>query len=112
VNHAGSWEAGVDGAKPGIIMKANPRVGDTYRQEYYQGRAEDMGTIVATDKKITVSYGTLENCLQIRDWSMIEPDNEYKYYCPAIGFLALEEAVGGGPQAELVSVSPEVSSSQ
>ena len=37
----GSWEAGVDGALPGIIMKADPQVGDAYRQEYHRGEAED-----------------------------------------------------------------------
>ncbi len=34
VNSEGSREAGVDGAKPGIIMMANPIVGVVYRQEY------------------------------------------------------------------------------
>ncbi len=42
VTRAGSWEAGVDGARPGIVMLAEPQVGDTYRQEYYEGEAEDM----------------------------------------------------------------------
>ena len=51
VNHDGSWEAGVDGAKPGIVMLNNPKVGDTYRQEYYPGKAEDMGTVVAVGKE-------------------------------------------------------------
>src|SRR5436190_1357662 len=41
VNTEGSWEAGVDGAKAGIIMKARPRFGVAYRQEYYRGHAED-----------------------------------------------------------------------
>jgi hypothetical protein len=34
-----SWEAGVDGSKPGVMMLASPKVGDTYRQEYYKGHA-------------------------------------------------------------------------
>ena len=38
----GSWEAGIDGAEAGIIMKANPATGERYRQEYYKGIAEDM----------------------------------------------------------------------
>ena len=42
-NHDGSWEAGVDGAKPGILMLSNPKAGDTYRQEYHPGKAEDFG---------------------------------------------------------------------
>jgi hypothetical protein len=105
VHRWGSWEAGVDGAKPGIIMQADPKVGQTYRQEYYPGRAEDMGTVIATGSKVTVPYGTLENCLQIQDSSPLEVSREYKYYCPDIAFLALEELVGFGPEAELVSIS-------
>jgi len=42
VSTSGSWESGVNGAKPGIIMKSYPKIGDSYRQEYYKGEAEDM----------------------------------------------------------------------
>jgi hypothetical protein len=107
-NRSGSWEAGVDGAKPGIIMLGNPTVGATYRQEYYKGKAEDMGTIVALDKKVTTPAGSFENCIQIRDWSRIEPASEYKCYCPAAGFLVLEEStVPGGGRVELISIASE-----
>jgi hypothetical protein len=105
VHHTGSWEAGVGGAKPGILMRADPQLGDSYRQEYYLGRAEDIGTVVAVGQKVTVPYGTLENCVQIRDSSPLDPIAEFKYFCADIGFLALEEVVGRGPEAELVSVS-------
>ena len=43
VTTEGSWEAGVDGAEAGIVMLADPQVGDTYRQEWYPGHAEDAG---------------------------------------------------------------------
>jgi hypothetical protein len=105
VHHAGSWQAGVDGAKPGIIMRANPQVGDSYRQEFYPGQAEDMGTVVAIGQTVTVPHGTLENCVQIRDTSPLDPIAEFKYFCPDVGFLALEEVVGRGAEAELVSVT-------
>jgi hypothetical protein len=105
VDHKGSWEAGVDGAKPGIIMPADPKVRDAYRQEYYPTRAEDMGTVIAIGRKVTVPYGTLENCLQVQDSTPLEPRREYKYYCPGIAFLALEKLIGFGPEAELVSIS-------
>ena len=105
VSTKGSWEAGVDDAKPGIVMPASPKVGDSYRQEYFKGEAEDMGDIVALDRKVTVKYGTFENCLQTRDWSKIEKSlNEYKYYSPDIGFVVLEKAVKGKERVELVSV--------
>ena len=113
-NYAGSWVAGVDGAKPGIIMPANPRIGLTYRQEYAKGKAEDMGTIIAVGKRIKVPLGQFEDCVQIRDWSRIEKTaNEYKYYCPQVGFAVLEESAWlgasllGNGKTELVSVTTE-----
>jgi hypothetical protein len=107
-DHGGSWEAGVKEAKPGIIMPATPKVGDTYRQEYLQGQAEDMGTVVALDQKVTIAAGTFDDCLQIKDWSKIETSSEFKYYCPTVGFLVLEESTTpGGGRLELVSISNE-----
>jgi hypothetical protein len=105
-DHRGSWEAGVNGAKPGIVMLNNPVVGLAYRQEFYKGEAEDMGSVVALDRTVTVSSGTYRGCVQTRDWSPIDrTEKEYKYYCPQIGFLALEEAAQGGESAQLLSVS-------
>lgn len=107
-NHSGAWEAGIDGAKPGIMMLANPKVGETYRQEYYKRKAEDMGTIVALGKKVTTPAGTFDNCLQSKDWSRLESAADYKYYCPAAGFVVLEESTtGSGEIVELVSISEE-----
>jgi hypothetical protein len=110
-NHKGSWEAGVGGAKPGLIMPGNPRVGETFRQEYLKGIAEDMGTIVATDAKVTVPHATFENCLQVHDWTLLKPGADVKYYCPAIGFMALEleKGVAGVQRVELVSVTSDSS---
>jgi len=103
VSTEGSWEAGVDGAKPGIIMKSHPKVGDSYRQEYYQGEAEDMADVVILGETITVPYGIFENCLKTRDWSQIENNlNEYKYYSPEIGGVVLEVGVNSGERNELI----------
>jgi hypothetical protein len=46
VDTSGSFEAGVDGAFPGIVMEAHPVVGDQYRQEYAKGEAEDTGEVL------------------------------------------------------------------
>jgi hypothetical protein len=107
IHHTGSWEAGLNGAKPGIIMPANPRVGETYRQEFHKGVAEDMGTIVATDQKVSVPFGTFENCLQIKDSSLLSTTIEHKYYCPAVGYVALEKSGTGTVLEELVEISPK-----
>lgn len=102
---AGSWVAGFYDAKPGIVMKANPQIGNSYRQEYYRGVAEDMGDVVALGAKVRVKYGSFENCLQTRDWNPLEPGaGEYKYYCPEAGNVVLEAGIGDGEQVQLVDV--------
>src|SRR3989337_2037470 len=53
-DHAGSWEAGVDGAQPGTIMPANPQTGMTYREEYYFNHAEDQAEITATGQTVAI----------------------------------------------------------
>ena len=89
---AGSWEAGVDGALPGIVMLAEPTVGTSYRQEYYQGEAEDYGTVVALDESVSVDAGDFEGCLKIRERSVIDPElDELKYYCRGVGNVLIEE---------------------
>ena len=103
---AGSWESGVDGAKPGIVMEADPKVGDSYRQEYYEGEAEDMADVIALGVSVTVPYGTFQNCLKTRDWTPLEPGaDEYKYYCLEIGGVVLEQVIEDGEKVELINVS-------
>jgi hypothetical protein len=99
----GSWEHGVDGAYAGIIMPANPRPGLTYRQEYYEGEAEDVGKVIGTDAKVTVPFGTFENCVKTQDSTPLEPDAvEYKYYARGVGHV-LRTTKDGGGREELVS---------
>ncbi len=105
VNYAGAWEAGVDGAKPGIIMKANPVPGDSYRQEYYKGVAEDAADVLALGEEVTTPYKTFDNCLKTYDYSYLDSSaKEHKYYCPEIGFAVLEVGVESGERLELISI--------
>lgn len=108
VSAAGSWEAGVDGAQPGIIMKGNPQIGDTYRQEYLAGEAEDMAEVLSLNDSVSVAYGSFENCLKTKEWTPLEPGiEESKYYAAGIG-LVLEMAVkGGSEKLELVDIVTE-----
>lgn len=108
VSTAGSWEAGVDGAKPGIIMKGDPQPGDVYRQEYYEGEAEDMAEVLSLEESVTVPYGAFENCLQTKEWTPLEPGiEENKYYASGVGLL-LEVAISEGDERlELVEITTE-----
>ncbi len=105
VSRAGSWEAGVDGAKPGIIMKANPTIGETYQQEYYEGHAEDRADVLAVDESVTTPFGTFDNCVKTLDYTLLEPDvQEHKYYCPGVGGVVLERNVKSSERTELRAV--------
>jgi hypothetical protein len=95
----GSWEAGVDGAKPGIIMQGDPKIGESYRQEYYKGEAEDTAEVVSLDESATVPYGSFDRVLETREWTPLEPSyDEHKYYAAGVGQVS-----GGG--LELVEVN-------
>ena len=105
-DHKGSWEAGVNGAQAGIIMLKDPIVGVTYRQEFARGTAEDMASVIALNQTVTVPAGTFRGCLQTRDWSNIDAIVGDKFYCPAVGFMTLEESVPRSQERhELISVS-------
>ena len=86
VTREGSWEAGVDGARAGIVMPAHPRVGMTYQQEYFAGHAEDRATVVRLAGRATVPYGRFARLLVTRDFSPLEPSaTEHKSYARAVG---------------------------
>jgi hypothetical protein len=103
VSLAGSWKAGRDGAKPGIIMPADPQPGDVYRQEFFLGEAEDMAEVISRGVAvITVLFGLYNvDVLENQEWTPIEPDGlELKYYAPGVG-LILELNPESGDRAEL-----------
>jgi hypothetical protein len=104
VSTAGSWEAGKDGAMPGVVMTREPAPGAPYYQEYYPGHAEDMGQIVALGEKVTVPYGTFEGCVRTKEWSPIEHGKETKWYAKGVGFIKAE--AGERVTSTLVSITP------
>jgi hypothetical protein len=98
VSREGSWEAGVDGAQPGIVMPGDPRMGETYRQEYYAGEAEDMGKVVRLGESVVVRYGSFDEVLLTEDWTPLEPKLlENKYYARGVG-VVLERLIEGGDE--------------
>jgi hypothetical protein len=106
VTKEGSFEAGVDGALPGIIMPADPKDGMQYRQEYYKGKAEDNGEVLSTNEMAQVPAGQFDNALLTKDTITIEPNVlEYKLYAKGIGPV-LTLGVSGGPvgHEDLISV--------
>ena len=100
----GSWEAGVDGAQPGIVMLANPTVGERYHQEFRKGEAEDVGEVIALGKSVSVPYGDLNEVLVTADTTPLEPQIlEHKFYASGIG-VVVERVISGGQEiSRLVS---------
>lgn len=101
----GSFEAGVDGAQPGVIMPADPEVGMAYRQEFYAGEAEDRGKVLALDERARVPAGTYDGLVQTADTTPLEPDVlEHKYYASGVGLVLTVDKEAGGRE-QLLSVT-------
>jgi hypothetical protein len=101
---AGSWEAGVHGAQPGIALPAEPTPGLTYRQEYYAGEAEDNGEIVSVDEQAEVPAGHYAPVVMTKDTTPVEPKVlEFKFYARGVGPVLEITASGGSDRDELMS---------
>jgi hypothetical protein len=104
VSTEGSWEAGVDGAEAGILLPGSPQVGMAYRQEYYEGEAEDAGEILSLDEKAEVPFGAFQDVLMTRDTTPLEPDLvEHKFYARDVGPVMALTVAGGSDREELLS---------
>jgi hypothetical protein len=103
---SGSWEAGVNGAQPGIIMEANPQIPDSYRQEYFAGQAEDTAWIVDRGGTTIVPYGKVRNVLTTLEATRLEPGAyDKKIYGPGIGIVSELAITGATEYANLESVT-------
>jgi hypothetical protein len=108
VGHGGSFEAGVDGAQPGIATPADPDPGLPYRQEYYKGEAEDKAAVITIGKeRVQVPLGYFDKgVLMTREVVPTEPKvQELKFYAPNVGPLLSVHTDGNGSSAELMSYS-------
>ena len=107
VSREGSWQAGVNGARPGIFMPAKPRVGAIHRQEIYRGHAEDKFRIDSLNGSVTVPYKRFRgNLLVTHEWTRLEPGvRDRKYYARGIGVVREESIRGGNETNSLVSFS-------
>ena len=106
VRASDSWQGGIDGAKPGIIMRGNPRPGEVYRQEYYPpGGALDQARIIGSAAMVRVPAGTFRRVLVTDEWSPVEPQMERKYYVAGIGEIKEQVTAGGHEQFQLVRMT-------
>ena len=103
---AGSWEAGVDGAQPGVVMPAEPEAGMSYRQEYDEGEAEDAAEVLSLDERVQVPLGSYDGVLMTKDYTPLEPDVlEHKFYARGVGLVLALAISGGSGREELLRFS-------
>ena len=101
---AGSFEAGVDGAQPGVALPAEPTVGMAYREEYKQGEAEDEASVISTDAQAEVPFGHFDNAVMTSNTNPLEPKvQEFKLYARGVGPVIELLVSGGSGRTDLIS---------
>jgi hypothetical protein len=105
VSTAGSFEAGRNGARAGIIMRAHPKVGQVTQQEFSRGVAEDQARVVDKNVTVTVPYGTFRHCIKTEEFTPLEPEVlENKWYCPGVGIARERDVKGGTARTALARI--------
>ncbi len=105
VSTEGSWEAGINGAQPGIIMEAQPLAGDTYKQECAPPSAVDEASVESLNAAAKTPYGNFSHALRTRESTPLEPGvAENKYYAACIGLVRTVTIQGGHGSTSLVDV--------
>jgi hypothetical protein len=103
----GTFTGGVDGAKPGIVMEAQPAIGDFYRQEFDLGNAEDFAEVASLSESVTVPFGSFTNCLKTIETTPLETDLlEHKFYAPGVGNVSTVDA-HTGEKVELIRITTD-----
>jgi hypothetical protein len=106
----GAWEAGVDGAQPGVVMLARPQVGESYRQEFLEGEAEDVARVLDVDATVKAGSSTYRDAIVTEDFTALEPGIvEQKAYAPGIGLVQVTTVRGGSGVERLADVQTGVS---
>jgi hypothetical protein len=102
LRRAEGWEAGVDGAKPGVVMPGAPEVGMRFRQQHYGRRNADRSEILSLEERVKVPRGHFNDVLMLRETTPLEPRAaEYKFYAPGVGLVLTQEVSGGSARLEL-----------
>ncbi len=101
----GTWLAGRDGARAGVIMPANPHPTQAYRQEFYPGHAEDQAWIVANSVRVRTPLRTFTRAVRTFEWTRLEPDVvSAKFYARGVGIVKELDVAGGNEMFHVVSV--------
>jgi hypothetical protein len=93
VSHEGQWRLGRDTQEPGVLMPANPRVGDTFKSEDVPGITHETDHVVSERPTARVGGDVYRNVIKVRENAGPPPEVEYKTYSPGTGVIT--EANGG-----------------
>jgi hypothetical protein len=105
VKASDSWQAGIDGAQPGVIMEAHPKPGDAYRQEYYPGHAVDQAKVLG-HAAVKVPFRSFSKALVTVEKSALEAGvREKKFNVAGIGVVAERVVKGNHERFDLVAVT-------
>ena len=100
----GSWEAGVDGAEPGIIMPAVPRPPTATRMEFSKGVAEDQAWVVQRLGRVNTPGGRFTDIVRTLEWSRLEPRVvSQKFYAAGLGIVEERDLAAGDEHFWVVS---------
>jgi hypothetical protein len=103
---AGTWQAGVNGAQAGIFMTLHPKVGQSYRQEYFKGQAEDHFKVLNLSATVHTTAASSSHALLTKEWTPLEPGViDHKLYVRGVGNVKEETAKGPLERATLISVT-------
>jgi len=102
---SGTWKTGRDGARAGIYMPANPRVGQSGRQEYYRGQAEDHYRVKSLATRVATPGASSSRALLTEEWTPLEPGVlDHKFYVRGVGTVLEQTVRGGDERNTLVSI--------
>jgi hypothetical protein len=99
VSHEGAWLSGASGAKFGLILPGQARVGARYCQELAPGTAMDCSEVASVTETVTVPAGKFENCLHVKETTPLEGGTNHKWYAPGVGLIKDDDL-------ELVKIEP------
>jgi hypothetical protein len=91
-SHEGTWLAGEEGARFGLALPGQPKVGDRFYEELAPGRAMDRAEVVGTDERVVTPAGTFEHCVHLRESSALDRGEKGEsWFAPSIGMVKDDE---------------------
>ena len=88
VGHEGAWLSGVKGARFGLMVPGEIKVGRKFYQEVAPGIAMDRAEVISAVEKVTTPAGAFDNCVHLKETSPLEKGAaDHKWYAPGVGLV-------------------------